>query len=193
MNKLGGDKLGQLPFKLNETMEDTIIVVDKADLSPTEYASAVVNQVLDPEVPVLTLYDLGVIRKVQADDFNTVTVGLTPTYSGCPATTAIEFSVEIALLNAGFKTVTLETILTPAWTTDWISDVGLQKLKDYGIAPPKKGDNKNKGSLFVDDTIQCPNCDSPTTTKLSQFGSTACKALYKCDACSETFEYFKCI
>lgn len=183
----------KLPFALNETMHVAPILVDKGGLSPVQYATAVLQQVMDPEVPVLSLYDLGIIRGVRALDFNTVHVTMTPTYSGCPATVAIEFATEIALLDAGFTTVTLETVLSPPWTTDWISDAGVQKLKEYGIAPPEKGTKKNKGVLFHTDAVRCPRCERDCTQQISQFGSTACKALYTCNACKESFEYFKCI
>ncbi len=183
----------RLPFALNETMVTTPIVIDKVGLTAHQYAIQVLAQVMDPEIPVLSLDDLGIIRRVQADDFTTVAVDITPTYSGCPATVAIQFSVEVALLDAGFENVHLHTVLSPAWTTDWITENGRKKLKQYGIAPPNKGANKNKGALFIADTVTCPHCDHTDTQQISRFGSTACKALYICNSCKESFEYFKCI
>lgn len=180
-----------LPFALNEIIPTTKIMVDKTGLTPTGYATKVVSQVMDPEIPILSLHDLGVIRAINAPSFDRVSVDITPTYSGCPATVAINMSVEVALLNAGFLDVSVHTVLSPTWNTDYISEHGRQQLKKHGIAPPQKG--ANKGALFHTETVNCPQCNSHHTHQISQFGSTACKALYRCDSCLESFEYFKCI
>ena len=139
------------------------------------------SHVPDPEIPVLTITDLGIVRDVDCSDG--VTVSLTPTYSGCPATEAIEVSVEAALAERGVCDVRIKRVLSPPWTTDWISEAGRQKLRVYGIAPPERRDRP----------IACPRCDSTSTQIISEFGSTACKASYRCVDCLEPFEYFKCL
>ncbi len=149
-----------------------------------------VSQVPDPEIPVLTIADLGIVRGVTVDE--TITVELTPTYSGCPATEAIEHSVIETLRRHGVEDVTIKRVLSPAWTTDWISEAGRKKLKEYGIAPPAEGASKH-ALLHGNRNIACPRCDSTNTAVVSEFGSTACKASYKCSDCLEPFEYFKCI
>ena len=145
--------------------------------------------VLDPEVPAVTVADLGILRSVEVTD-GVATAKVTPTYSGCPAVLAIELAVEAALLGAGFE-AKVERVIAPAWTTDWITEEGREKLRAYGIAPPVKG--SGKGALFAAPDVACPRCGSAETTRVSEFGSTACKAHYKCDACAEPFDYFKCI
>lgn len=147
--------------------------------------------VCDPEIPVLTIEDLGVLRDVSIDDKGKVNVKITPTYSGCPAMSTISLDVQTALAAVGFGNVQVELVLSPAWTTDWMSDEGRQKLLEYGIAPPAKGGTR--GALFGEASIACPQCGSENTEKLSEFGSTACKALYRCKACMEPFDYFKCL
>ena len=137
--------------------------------------------VADPEIPVLTIMDLGIVRSVECN--GGVTVSLTPTYSGCPATEAIEASVVAALEEQGVADIKIQRVLAPAWTTDWISDEGRRKLRVYGIAPPER---RNR-------PIACPRCDSSNTEVVSEFGSTACKAAYRCIDCLEPFEYFKCL
>ena len=139
------------------------------------------SEVADPEIPVLTITDLGIVRDVDCSDG--VTVSLTPTYSGCPATEAIESSVVAALQERGVDDVTIRRVLSPPWTTDWISPEGREKLRVYGIAPPERRDRP----------IACPRCGSAETERVSEFGSTACKAAYKCLECLEPFEYFKCL
>lgn len=148
------------------------------------------SEVPDPEIPVLTIADLGIIRGVSVDD--EVVVELTPTYSGCPATEVIEQSVIDALELHGVEGVTIKRVLSPPWTTDWISDEGRTKLKEYGIAPPAQGASK-RALMHGDRGIACPRCDSVNSAVVSEFGSTACKASYKCNDCLEPFEYFKCI
>ncbi len=138
---------------------------------------------------MLTVGDLGVLRDVRHDG-ETIVVALTPTYSGCPAVLAIEFAVEAALREAGFGEIRIERVLSPAWSTDEISEAGRQKLTAYGIAPPSR---RGKGALlFADDVVACPRCASTRTAKVSEFGSTACKALWRCEDCREPFDYFKC-
>jgi ring-1,2-phenylacetyl-CoA epoxidase subunit PaaD len=148
-------------------------------------------QVPDPEVPCVTVADLGILRWVRLED-SVVTAGVTPTYSGCPATLAIELAIETAIREAGFENVQIERILSPAWPTDWISAEGRQKLREYGIAPPEEATGKGL-MLFGETTVTCPRCGSTQTERLSEFGSTACKAQYRCTACAEPFDYFKCI
>ncbi len=152
-------------------------------------AHEVAATVLDPEVPVLTIDDLGILRDVRVDDAGAVEVDLTPTYSGCPAVEAIEADVRTALFAAGFADVRVKRVLAPAWTTDWISDDGRRKLQEYGIAPPSG--TRAVGPVPVQLGIRCPRCGSPRTSELSRFGSTACKSLWRCEDCREPFDHFK--
>ena len=152
-----------------------------------QLAWAALHQVLDPEVPALSICDLGIVRDV-VDSVRGIEVVLTPTYSGCPATEVIAQNVHDALSLAGLGPVTVTYRKAPAWTTDWISAAGRQKLHDYGIAPP--GCASNAISIRPRG-IDCPRCDSAQTERLSAFGSTACKGLYRCLVCREPFEYFK--
>ena len=154
-------------------------------------AWAVAAAVLDPEVPAVTVAELGILRAVDIDDQGRAVAQVTPTYSGCPAVLAIELAIEAALRQAGFDPV-IERVLAPAWTTDWITEAGREKLHAYGIAPPVVG-SSSKRALFGEITVACPRCASTQTSKLSEFGSTACKAQYRCNACYEPFDYFKCI
>ncbi len=190
---------------------------------------SLLEQVNDPEVPVLSVVDLGIIREVrnvaagegdvrgtgatrgmetgmgnvqgaramgaeagrQAD--TELEVVLTPTYSGCPAMDVIRMNIRMVLLENGYKNVKLTTILSPAWTTDWMSDRGKEKLKDYGIAPPLPSQQVCHPALFHrEEAVACPHCNSYHTTLISEFGSTACKSLYRCADCKEPFDYFKC-
>ncbi len=164
-------------------------VAAKQDLS-TARAWAAASAVVDPEVPCVTIADLGILRSVELQG-DTAIAHVTPTYSGCPAVLAIELAVEAALLEAGFNP-RVERVLSPPWTTDWITEEGQSKLKAYGIAPPVKASG-SKRALFDDTVIACPRCESHNTQKVSEFGSTACKAQYRCCDCSEPFDYFKCI
>lgn len=145
----------------------------------------ILESVTDPEVPVLTVIDLGIVRDVIANERET-TITITPTYTGCPAMDEISMNIRLTLLEKGYKTVYIKTVLSPAWTTDWMSLQGKQKLKQYGIAAP------DKRLAIATDGVECPQCHSANTKLLSEFGSTACKALYKCNDCKEPFDYFKC-
>jgi ring-1,2-phenylacetyl-CoA epoxidase subunit PaaD len=145
--------------------------------------------VVDPEIPVLTIADLGVLRGVVVTD-GSVEVAITPTYSGCPAMNMITLEIELALEREGIRNSMVRIILSPAWTTDWMSEAGRRKLKDYGIAPPRAGTSRR--ALFGVEQVACPQCGSNDTEVLSEFGSTSCKALWRCKACREPFDYFKC-
>jgi len=152
----------------------------------------ILKNIPDPEVPVLTIVDLGIVRDVRLPD-GEIEVVITPTYSGCPAMDMIAANIRLALSENGFTKIKITTVLSPAWTTDWMSEEGKKKLKEYGIAPPNPKQQVCNNDLFAPhEAVQCPRCDSWHTHRLSEFGSTACKALYQCDACQETFDYFKC-
>ncbi|MFT5859756.1 MAG: ring-1,2-phenylacetyl-CoA epoxidase subunit PaaD [Flavobacteriaceae bacterium] len=149
------------------------------------------DQVFDPEVPVLTIRDLGIVRDVIVTD-HLVNVVITPTYTGCPAMSRIEDDIKEVLLNHGIENCKVDMVLSPAWTTDWLSENGKKKLEEYGIAPPV--DETDKSVLFSEpDVIPCPRCKSKNTRLISQFGSTACKAHHQCKDCLEPFDYFKCL
>ena len=152
---------------------------------------AILETVNDPEVPVLSVIDLGIIRKVTVEN-DEVIIYITPTYTGCPAMDMISADINMELASNGFKNVRVITVLSPAWTTDWMSEEGKAKLKEYGIAPPLPKQHVCHTELFADETISCPRCNSYHTKKISEFGSTACKALYRCEDCLEPFDYFKC-
>lgn len=152
-------------------------------------ARAVAAAVVDPEVPVLTIEDLGVLRAVAVDD-GRVTVVITPTYSGCPAVDTIRDDLVLALTSAGFDDVDVRLTLSPAWTTDWMSEDGKRKLAEYGIAPPT-GRAAMSGPIRLQLSVRCPRCGSLDTRELARFGSTSCKALYECRACLEPFDHFK--
>ena len=147
--------------------------------------------VLDPELPVISIADLGVLRDVAIDDDGTVVVTVTPTYSGCPATEVIRADVEAAVRTAGFDRVDVRTILAPAWTTDWITDRGLAALLEHGVAPPSG--TRALGAVSVALSVRCPRCGSLDTRETSRFGSTACQALRVCSACLEPFGHLKAI
>lgn len=150
----------------------------------------ILEQVPDPEVPVLSVVDLGVVREVSVSG-EEVCVVITPTYSGCPAMDMIAMNIRLGLIEAGIKQVLIQNRLSPAWTTDWMSESGKKKLKDYGIAPPVKP-SRPDGLFTAKEEVHCPRCESANTELVSQFGSTACKALYRCLDCKEPFDYFKC-
>jgi ring-1,2-phenylacetyl-CoA epoxidase subunit PaaD len=152
----------------------------------------ILGNVTDPEVPVLTILDLGIVREVQLLD-NSVEIIITPTYSGCPAMDMIAMNIKMELLAAGYDNIIIKNILSPAWTTEWMTESGKRKLKEYGIAPPNHKPSVCNNDLFApNEAIQCPLCNSYHTHQVSEFGSTACKSLYKCDDCKEPFDYFKC-
>ena len=154
--------------------------------------------VSDPEIPVLSVIDLGIIRDISVRQENEsndpeITLQITPTYTGCPAIDTIKISIRMALLEAGFKKTHIIEVLSPAWTTDWITEKGRENLKAYGIAPPHYQQSVcSPDSFQKEEAIQCPLCNSYHTRLVSQFGSTACKALYQCNDCKEPFDYFKC-
>lgn len=151
------------------------------------------SEIPDPEIPVISVTELGVVRKVQVLTSNVV-ITITPTYTGCPAMKAFEDDIISTLNLKGLKNVEIKLVYSPAWTTAWMSDEAREKLRKYGIAPPVKG-TEDKGVLFESGAkiVKCPRCKSENTNLKSQFGSTACKALYQCEDCLEPFDYFKCI
>ena len=144
-----------------------------------KYIWELLNTIPDPEVPVISVVELGVIREVKFEN-NSYTISITPTYSGCPAVKTFMDDIKICLKKNGIQNFQLKLVYSPAWTTDWMTDKTKEKLKKYGIAPPSN-------------TVICPQCDSQETELISEFGATACKALYKCSDCLEPFEFFKCI
>lgn len=149
------------------------------------------DAVPDPEIPVLSVNDLGVVRDVRIDG-GVVTLSIAPTYIGCPATEVIENMIVAEVKRHGVRDVTVRRVLSPAWTTDWLSDAARRKLQAYGIAPPHQGAGRQALSPLRAE-IKCPRCHSPRTTRVSEFGSTPCKAAFRCRECLEPFEYFKCI
>ncbi len=152
----------------------------------------ILEEVCDPEIPVLSVIDLGIVRKINLDTSG-VEIVITPTYSGCPALKQIEADIKSCLLAHGYTNIWVNTTLSPAWTTDWMSEAGKIKLKNYGIAPPHPTMTVCNLQMFQEEeAIQCPQCNSYNTQLVSRFGSTACKALYRCNDCSEPFDYFKC-
>lgn len=152
----------------------------------------ILDQVNDPEIPVLSLWDLGILQNVERQD-DAVVVTITTTYSGCPAMDVIGDDIRQVLQQAGYVNVTVKQRLSPAWTTDWISAEGRRKLLAYGIAPPAEASSSKNALLGGKPIVPCPLCGSSRTERVSEFGSTACKALYRCQDCREPFDYFKCI
>lgn len=154
-------------------------------------ALEIAGEVADPEIPVLSIADLGVLRDARVKGDGTVEVDITPTYSGCPAMNMIALNVEAALAAAGIA-AQVKLVLAPAWTTDWMTQRGRERLRDYGIAPPAP--KASRRALFgLEEEIACPRCGGTATEKLSEFGSTACKSLWRCAACREPFDHFKCL
>lgn len=150
-------------------------------------------EILDPEVPVLNIVELGIVRDVLIEE-KKIIILITPTYSGCPAMKVIEDNISQKLKEKGINDLKIQTVLSPAWTTDWMSTEAKEKLRQYGIAPPIKTRDNNNDTMFAKiKNIVCPNCGSRNTVMKSRFGSTACKALYFCNDCLEPFDYFKCI
>tara|TARA_B100000767_G_scaffold66763_2_gene63168 strand:+ start:4436 stop:4939 length:504 start_codon:yes stop_codon:yes gene_type:complete len=152
---------------------------------------SILEQVSDPEIPVLSIMEMGVVRSAILEN-EIVKVAITPTYSGCPAMDVIGDDIQRALLDAGY-TSEIKLILAPAWTTDWITQKGRKALQDYGIAAPLDPIADKEALLDEKRIVRCTNCGSQNTKLVSQFGSTACKALFKCDDCQEPFDYFKCL
>ena len=144
-------------------------------------------RVPDPEIPVLSIVDLGIVRHVRREADGRLRVGITPTYSGCPATEAIRMATRAALDSAGYPEALLEEVLSPPWTSDWLTPQGRAKLEAFGIAPPAAASQR------VSAPVRCPRCGSLSTERISEFGSTPCKAHFVCSACSEPFDLFKCI
>jgi ring-1,2-phenylacetyl-CoA epoxidase subunit PaaD len=154
-------------------------------------ALRIAGEIPDPEIPVLTIADLGVLRDARVADSGGVEIDITPTYSGCPAMTMIAVNIETALAAQGIA-ARVKLVLSPAWTTDWMTQEGRDKLRDYGIAPPAP--KASRRALFgMDEEVACPRCGSTGTEKLSEFGSTACKSLWRCTSCREPFDHFKCL
>ncbi|QTX06177.1 1,2-phenylacetyl-CoA epoxidase subunit PaaD [Agromyces archimandritae] len=164
---------------------------DGRDAASTR-AWEVAATVTDPEIPVLTIEDLGVLRSAEADG-DRAHVTITPTYSGCPAMDAIRDDVVLALTAAGYTRVDVDLVLSPAWTTDWMTETGKEKLRRYGIQAPTGRAAHRDGPVRVQLAVKCPRCDSLDTRELARFGSTSCKALYECRSCLEPFDYFKVI
>ncbi len=153
---------------------------------------SLLETVTDPEVPVLTITDLGIVREVKING-DEIEVIITPTYTGCPAMDMIAMNIKVALIENGFQKIKVTSVLSPVWTTDWMSKSGKEKLKAYGIAPPNPRQQVCNNDLFAPaEAVQCPQCHSHHTHRISEFGSTACKSLYQCDDCKEPFDYFKC-
>lgn len=168
----------------------TVERTNSQNLGAEDAAWRVAASVRDPELPVLTIEDLGILRSVRVDE-DVVLVDITPTYSGCPAMEAIRDDVTLALLSAGFPRVEVRLVLAPAWTTDWMSDAGRRTLSEYGIAPPTGRAAARSGPLPLALQVRCPRCGSLDTHEVSRFGSTSCKALFECRACLEPFDHFK--
>ena len=194
----GGLEARTLPESCADVVRPSRLPRPKARVAPqdeegclTARAWRAAAAVVDPEVPVLTIEDLGVLRGVGVAEDGAVEVAITPTYSGCPAMNVIALEVELALERAGIAKGRVRTVLSPAWTTDWMSDEGRRKLKEYGIAPPAP--KATRRALFGLEAIACPRCGSEDTEKITEFGSTACKALWRCRSCREPFDHFKCI
>lgn len=158
-----------------------------------EQILSLLSEIPDPEIPVISIIDLGVIRDINMTDESSITLKITPTYSGCPAMKQIEDDVRKKLTENGFVNITINTIYSPPWTTDWIPSEAKEKLKKYGIAPPEHSTEDKSWLTGKIKTVACPRCKSQNTKLISQFGSTACKALYQCQDCLEPFDYFKCI
>ncbi len=150
------------------------------------------QEVSDPEIPVLSIVDLGIVRNIETSGGETV-ISITPTYTGCPAMRTIEDDIAAKMREKGLENFRIKTVLAPAWTTDWISENGRKKMLEYGIAPPEKGGTGNQFRSRFPKKIICPHCGSDDTGMKSFFGSTPCKALYICKQCKEPFDYFKCI
>jgi ring-1,2-phenylacetyl-CoA epoxidase subunit PaaD len=157
------------------------------------------EEVKDPEVPVLSILDLGIVRDIKVSNDQVPPLGgqgvlitITPTYSGCPAMDVISMDIRLKLIEKGYRNVTIQQSLSPAWTTDWMTEEGKRKLKEYGIAPPNPKQQFCSSEMFKEEAVQCPRCNAHHTELISQFASTACKSMYRCLDCKEAFDYFKC-
>jgi ring-1,2-phenylacetyl-CoA epoxidase subunit PaaD len=151
----------------------------------------ILQEVKDPEVPVLSVLDLGIVRDINVSGDN-IQIIITPTYSGCPAMDVISMDIRLKLIEKGYRNISVQQQLSPAWTTDWMSEEGKQKLKAFGIAPPNPKQQFCSSEMFQQEVVQCPRCNSYHTELISQFGSTACKSMYRCLDCKEAFDHFKC-
>ena len=154
---------------------------------------SLLSEIPDPEIPVISIIELGVIRQVEVLNETSISLKITPTYSGCPAMKQIEDDVRKKLSENGFTNIEIKTIFSPPWTTDWITSEAKKKLRKYGIAPPEHTTEDKSWLTGKEKVIACPQCKSIHTKLISQFGSTACKSLYQCQDCLEPFDYFKCI
>jgi ring-1,2-phenylacetyl-CoA epoxidase subunit PaaD len=152
---------------------------------------SILEDVKDPEVPVLSVIDLGIIRSLKTSN-EKIEIFITPTYSGCPAMDVIAMDIRLKLIEKGYRNISIQQQLSPAWTTDWMTEEGKQKLKAFGIAPPNPKQQFCKEEMFQQEVVQCPRCNSYHTELISQFGSTACKSMYRCLDCKEAFDHFKC-
>jgi len=161
-------------------------------LPTTDEVWAILNKIPDPEIPVISIVELGVVKDLSING-SVILVTITPTYTGCPATKFFENDITEAMKKAGFQEIKITYKYNPAWTTDWMSDESKEKLRVYGIAPPEGKTSDKNFLLGKDPNVGCPQCKSKNTKMISQFGSTACKSLYQCKDCLETFDYFKCI
>lgn len=190
-------KPGNTPKPVAAPLENPVIATDRIPANVSgeplseEQIWQLLEEVKDPEVPVVSVVELGIVRKLSWQGQQLV-VDVTPTYSGCPATDLIEEMISEALMLGGIRNHQIKRVLTPAWTTDWITATGREKLREFGIAPPQ-GSSSKMSLLGHDEQIACPLCGSSHTEQISEFGSTACKALYRCKDCLEPFDYFKCI
>lgn len=167
-------------------------VSEAAVQDATRRIRALLEQVPDPEIPVVNVVDLGIVREVRAGE-DAPEVVITPTYSGCPATRMIEHEIRRTLDDNGFEHARIIVSLYPPWTTDWITDTAREKLRDFGIAPPAEGTESKRELMGEQPEVACPRCRSTRTERISEFGSTPCKAHYRCLACLEPFDYFKCL
>lgn len=158
-----------------------------------QHIQQLLEQVTDPEVPVLSVVDLGIVRDILIKNDEAIEITITPTYTGCPAMDVISMQIRMQLMADGWKDIKVKQVLSPVWTTDWMTESGKEKLKAYGIAPPNVKQQVCTTDLFIaEEAIQCPHCQSWHTRRISEFGSTACKSLYQCEDCKEPFDYFKC-
>lgn len=176
-------------------MKEDVSNHKESKAAPSEEGEAeiwkILEDVKDPEVPVLSVIDLGIVRSIKIAE-NKIDITITPTYSGCPAMDVIAMDIRLKLIEKGYRNVSIQLQLSPAWTTDWMSEEGKQKLKVFGIAPPNPKQQFCSSEMFQQEAVQCPRCNSYHTELISQFGSTACKSMYRCLDCKEAFDHFKC-